>query len=400
VARVGRRRLRSDDVFMETRWFLPAEASPPLEIGGRCVRVVLGGDLWDESGQPGPTGKALGEGADLLVALAASPFARGVLADRLEAGRGCGCRVVYVNACGANDSLIYDGRSFVMDREGRLLALLNGFAEQVLAIELEARREVPVAGEGSRELFEALVCGVRGFAAKNQLAHAFLGLSGGIDSALVAAIAAEALGPESLTALALPGRYTDERSTRSGEELARSLGIGFEVVSLERLHGAAEVCLGEVLDGGVTDENLQARLRAVVLMAHVNRHGGFLLNTSNKTELSLGYGTLYGDTEGALCPIGDLTKLEVQELARWVRQERGVIPSFILERPPSAELRPGQVDPFDYAEVAPRLEELVQLNRTSPALRRSEHKRQQMGVILKVSEKAFGPGRMMPITRR
>ena len=149
-------------------------------------------------------------------------------------------------------------------------------------------------------------------------------------------------------------------------------------------------------EGRLADENLQARLRMVVLMAHVNRHRGFLLNTSNKTEISLGYGTLYGDLAGALAPIADLTKLQVVALARHL----GGVPPFVLERPPSAELAPGQVDPFDYAREAPRLETLVQSHRSDAALRRSEHKRGQFGVVLKVSETAFGSGRLVPITRR
>ncbi|HFD39435.1 MAG TPA: NAD(+) synthase, partial [Anaerolineae bacterium] len=147
-------------------------------------------------------------------------------------------------------------------------------------------------------------------------------------------------------------------------------------------------------------ENVQARLRAMILMAFVNRYGGLLLNTSNKTELSLGYATLYGDMAGGLAPIADLTKPEVVALARWIDAHRCPIPSFILERPPSAELKPGQVDPFDYPTLAPALEALVRQNRSNAALRRSEHKRWQMGVVLKVSEKAFGTGRLIPITRR
>jgi NAD+ synthase (glutamine-hydrolysing) len=172
------------------------------------------------------------------------------------------------------------------------------------------------------------------------------------------------------------------------------------VVELERLHVAAEETLGDLLEAGTTAENVQARLRAMILMSFVNRYGGVLLNTSNKTELALGYGTLYGDMAGTLCPIADVTKPEVVALAHWISSVRGVIPRFILERPPSAELKPDQVDPFDYPEVAPAMERFVQENLSNPALRRSEHKRWQMGVILKVSPKSFGTGRMIPITRR
>jgi NAD+ synthase (glutamine-hydrolysing) len=182
--------------------------------------------------------------------------------------------------------------------------------------------------------------------------------------------------------------------------LAAALGIGFAVIELERLHATAEATLGDLLAKGTAAENVQARLRAMILMAFVNRHGGMLLNTSNKTELALGYSTIYGDMAGGLGPIADLTKPEVVALARWLDARRGIIPPFVLERPPSAELRPDQVDPFDYPRVGPAMERLVRENRSDGALRRSEHKRWQMGVVLKVSPKAFGTGRLIPITRR
>jgi NAD+ synthase (glutamine-hydrolysing) len=166
------------------------------------------------------------------------------------------------------------------------------------------------------------------------------------------------------------------------------------------MHAACEASLSHLVGDGTTAENVQARLRALILMAYVNRYRGMLLNTSNKTEAALGYGTLYGDMAGTLSPIGDLTKVEVAAMARWLHDSRGVIPDFVLERPPSAELKPDQVDPFYYAKVAPAMEALVQANRSNEPLRRSEHKRWQMGVVLKVSEKAFGSGRLIPITRR
>jgi NAD+ synthase (glutamine-hydrolysing) len=205
----------------------------------------------------------------------------------------------------------------------------------------------------------------------------------------------------------MPSRHTDPRSTESARELAASLGIGFEVVPIEPLHAAAEGALAGLLDSGTTDENLQARLRSLVLNAWVNRHGGLLLNTSNKTEISLGYGTLHGDLAGTLSVLGDVIKPEVYAMARWYAAHRGPIPEFILERPPTAELRPGQVDPFDYPVVAPAVEALVRglpshgedAGRWRGMLRASESKRWQHGVILKVSERAFGTGRMVPITR-
>jgi len=232
------------------------------------------------------------------------------------------------------------------------------------------------------------------------LAHAWLGLSGGIDSALVAVIAAEALGAAHVSAVAIPSRYTDPRSVTSAQALADNLGIGLHVTPLEPLHVAAEATLGELLAGGTAAENIQARLRMMILMAFVNQRGGILLNASNKTELALGYGTVYGDLAGILSPIGDLTKTNVVALARWINRERDIIPAFMLDRPPSAELRPHQVDPFDYPTVAPAIERVIQEDRSNPILRRTEHKRWQGGVILKVSARTFGRGRLIPITRK
>jgi NAD+ synthase (glutamine-hydrolysing) len=241
---------------------------------------------------------------------------------------------------------------------------------------------------------------VRDFARKNRLARAVVGASGGVDSSVVCAIAVEALGPDNVLLVAVPSRHTDPRSTDAARALARALGTRFEKVDLERLHMAAEQTLDALLPDGATAENVQARLRMTVLMAFVNREGGFLLNTSNKTELALGYGTLYGDLAGALYVLGDVHKPDVYELARFINRKGEIVPRFAVERPPSAELRPGQVDPFDYDEVAPRIESLLGSHRSDAALRRAEHKRRQAGVILRVSETSFGAGRFVPITRR
>lgn len=403
----AKRLLPTGDVSFEPRWFTPGPALPPVTIAGRRIGFLVGEDLWDEGGD-------VHAPADLrvLVCLAASPYHRSVMEQRRRHARrharDQGCPVLYVNLWGGNDELIFDGRSFALDAEGHLLTQLPGFegAVRVLDFESPSEKDGPIEPADTppeADVYRALVLGVRDFAHKNRLARAFLGLSGGVDSALVAVIAAEALGPERVTAVAMPSRYTDPRSTASAQALARALGIHFEVVALERLHAAAEETLGDLLSSeasGTTAENVQARLRATILMGFVNRHGGLLLNTSNKTESALGYGTLYGDMAGTLCPIGDLTKPQVYDLARWLQATQGGIPPYILKRPPSAELKPDQVDPFDYDEVGPAMERLVQANRSNDALRRSEHKRWQMGVVLKVSAKAFGTGRMMPITRR
>ena len=480
----AKRLLPAYDVFFEPRWFLPGPSLPPTLIAGKRVGFLVCEDLWDEGYDIHPSAELLAAGAEVLVCLAASPYQRQIMEQRLYHARRQRCPVVYVNLCGGNDELIFDGRSFALNQNGDIILQLPGFEEAVCVFELdeemknvrsEPRSDSEVAfhgtpqaaylttntlfsgedelpprshalrgneyldalrlrwrkpnaerpicvpthsassgqarsigtreGDGSPpdtegELYQALVLGARDFVRKNRLERAFVGLSGGIDSALVAVIAAEALGPERVTAIAIPSRYTDPRSTACARELSRNLGIHFKVVELESLHAAAEETLTDLLNGGTTAENLQARLRAMILMGFVNRYGGILLNTSNKTELALGYATIYGDMAGALCPIADLTKPEVVALARWIDSRRSVIPSFILERPPSAELRPDQVDPFDYPKIAPTMETLVRENRSDRALRRSEHKRWQMGLVLKVSPKAFGSGRLIPITRR
>jgi NAD+ synthase (glutamine-hydrolysing) len=405
----AKRLLPTGDVSFEPRWFEAGPSLPPTTVAGKSIGFLVGDDLYDEGHETHPPAELIANGADLLVCIAASPYHRQIVRQRLFHARRHHSTLVYVNLCGGSDELVYDGHSFVVDEDGHVVARLAGFEEEVRVVDLEklaprrrqskARSTEPTDGEPEEEIYRALVLGVRDFARKNRLERAFLGLSGGVDSAVVAAVAAEALGPDRVTAVAIPSRYTDPRSTACAQELAQALGIHFEVVDLERLHAAAEQTLDGLLEGGTAAENVQARLRAMILMGFVNRYGGLLLNTSNKTESALGYGTLYGDMAGTLCPIADLTKPQVYALAHWIHNSRGVIPQYTLDRPPSAELRPDQVDPFDYDEVAPAMERLVRENRSNLALRRSEHKRWQMGVVLKVSQKSFGSGRMMPITR-
>jgi NAD+ synthase (glutamine-hydrolysing) len=397
----GKRLLPTYDVFYESRWFLPGPNLPPLDIVGKRVGVLIGQDLFDEGYPIHPPRDLIDAGADLLVCLAASPYSHEIMSRRLHHGRRAGCALAYVNLCGANDELIFDGHSYALDSQGQVITQLAGFEEQVLIADLERDRPVHfVPGIKEEETYKALVLGIYDFMHKNGLKRAFLGLSGGVDSAVVAVLAADAIGPERVTAVTIPSRYTDPRSTSSARGLATTLGINLEVMELETLHEAAEKTLGDMLKRGTTGENVQPRLRTMILMSYVNWYGGLLLNTSNKTELSLGYSTMYGDTAGTLCPIADLTKPEVYNLAHWIQNKHGVIPSFTLERLPTAELKPDQVDPFDYPVVAPEMEHIIQENRSNPALRNSEHKRWQMGVVLKVSPKAFGIGRMIPITRR
>ena len=395
------------DVFYEPRWFVAGtESLPPVEIAGRKVGVIICEDMWDEEYPVHPGTELKQMGAEMLVCISASPYRRGAGEGRVYHAKRQGLPIAFVNLVGANDEVIFDGGSFWMD--GERVEEVRRFEEGILFLntkDTKATKEKSGENNGEEELFHAIVLGVRDFARKNGIMRAVIGLSGGIDSSVVAVIAAEALGAANVTGVAIPSRYTDARSTESARELASALGIGFEVIELEKMHLATESVLGPERSEGVGGENIQARLRMIVLMSIVNQRGGFLLNTSNKTELTLGYGTLYGDLAGTLSPLGDVTKPEVYALARWInsdgrKRKAEVIPQFVMERKPSAELMEGQVDPFDYDAVAPEVEKLVRTNQSNPMMRAAEHKRWQAGVILKVSEKSFGRGRMMPITRK
>ena len=436
VAHVAKRLLPVYDVFYEPRWFVPGPIGKPLQWGRHQLGVLICEDLWDDAYAVHPAAELRAAGADLLICLSASPYRQGVLGQRrLHAARAAalGAPVVYVNAVGAQDELIFDGGSFVLSATGDRVHALPCFAEAVQICDVDAllRGALPPCPAADlpreEEILRALSLGVRDFCRKNGVRRAFVGLSGGIDSALVLCIAVRALGADAVTALTLPSRYNDPRSTQEAKALCHALGVHCEEISIDPLLSACEAQLRPGLDRALgrpadssphddtTFENVQARLRALVLMAYVNRRGGILLNTSNKTELSVGYSTLYGDMSGALGVIADLTKPDVYALCRHINATApsgaGPIPSFILDRPPSAELRPDQVDPFDYDRESPPIEALVQnqpprdgahatdLARYRRLLRGAEHKRWQFGIALKVSERAFGTGRMMPVTR-
>ncbi len=402
----AKRLLPAYDVFHEPRWFAPGGFFPPIEIQKQRVGILICEDLWDEGYPIHPAEELKAAGAEIVVCLAASPYRQGVMEQRLFHAKRSGLPIVFVNAVGANDELIFDGRSFALVGEG--VTFLPGFEEVVRVVDVrkvetgppEHKSQITNYQAPIAELAQALTLGLRDFARKNGMKRAVLGLSGGIDSSLAAVLAVNALGAENVLGVAIPSRYTNQKSTQSAQELCEKLGCRFEIVPLEPLHAATEQSLSHLITKSPnhTMENAQARLRMVVLMAYVNQFGGFLLNTSNKTELTVGYSTLYGDLAGTLCPLGDLTKPQVYELARQVG--RDVIPPFVFERLPSAELRPEQVDPFDYETFSPQMEALVQANQSDRAMRGAEHKRWQAGIVLKVSEKSFGTGRLMPVTRR
>ncbi len=450
-----KRLLPTYDVFDERRYFLAGEepALLALEHGGRSWRLGLTicEDLWVEepsrsrrNGEADPIGDLASLRLDLLLNLSASPFGRhkGAVRRRLAARAAArvGAPVIYLNQVGGNDELVFDGASFVLDGSGRPLLRLACAAEDLAFWEplpASAPAAVPVAAEEPgpwEQLLRVLVLGVRDYAAKCGFQRALLGLSGGIDSALVAVIAAAALGPERVEVLRMPSPFSSSGSLADAAALAERLGLSCCTLPIaplmEAFAAALPPALGEA-PKGVTEENLQSRIRGTLLMAVANQKGGLLLSTGNKSELAVGYCTLYGDMNGGLAVIGDLYKTTVFGLCEWIDSEasapcraalglpaRGeLIGAAIRTKPPSAELRPDQRDSDslpDYAVLDPILkacieeqrlpEELVAqgadpelVRRVARLLRVAEFKRRQAAPSLKVSARAFGSGWRMPI---
>ncbi|WP_216901594.1 NAD+ synthase [Synechococcus sp. CCY 9618] len=444
-----KRLLPSYDVFDERRYFRPGGAPAVLELahGDRCWRLGLTicEDLWVVEGQGpvevDPIGDLVSHRIDLLLNLSASPFGRqkGQVRQRLAARAAVrlGAPVVYLNQVGGNDELVFDGASFVLDGAGRPLLRLACAAEDLALWDAAAPGPAAaVAAEPDpwEQLLRVLVLGVRDYAAKCGFRRALLGLSGGIDSALVAVIAAAALGPEQVDVLRMPSPFSSAGSLDDAAALAERLGLASCTLPIAPLMEAFAASLPPALGGpptGVTEENLQSRIRGTLLMALANQHGGLLLSTGNKSELAVGYCTLYGDMNGGLAVIGDLYKTTVFGLCDWIdgpasapcRTALGLPPhgeligAAIRTKPPSAELRPDQRDSDslpDYAVLDPLLKALIEQLRTpeelvaegaDPALvarvarllRGAEFKRRQAAPALKVSGRAFGSGWRMPI---
>lgn len=417
------------DVFDEHRYFEPAGTLTVATVAGKRVGVTICEDAWNDATPlyaRDPMGELCAAGCDFLVNLSASPFTiekRGLRA-RLFAShaRKWGRPVLFVNQVGGQDELIFDGHSLAFDATGALIAEGSEFAEDLVLVDLETLHGDQHAAVSSDDdaALKALVLGTRDYARRTGFSQAVLGLSGGIDSSLVAAIAAQALGPENVLGVSLPSRFSSRESLEDAEALARNLGIQYRVLSIDEvfqsfLHLFAPVFLGRAPD--VTEENLQARIRGTTLMALSNKFGMLLLTTGNKSELGVGYCTLYGDMSGGLAVVGDVPKMLVYRLADCVNRERAVIPHRVFTKPPSAELRPNQTDQDTlppYALLDSLLEAHVEQGKdlaellaegfdasvAEDVVRRAygfEYKRWQMPPGLKITSKAFGGGRRMPI---
>ena len=435
VHRFNKTLLPTYDVFDEARYFEPASWIEVFVFQGKRIGLTICEDIWnDEDFWPerlyrrDPVKELTEQGIDLLVNLSASPWHRGKELTRLKmlqrVARDEKLPLVQVNTVGANDELIFDGHSVALNRSGGLLALGKGFEEETLVVDLEKGEEKQLEPAGSEECLGAgLALGIRDYVQKCGFKSVVIGLSGGIDSAVTAVLAVEALGKENVMGVAMPSRFSSEGSLKDAESLARNLGIRYEVLGIENAFHAMEKQLLHVfanLPRNEAEENIQSRLRGVTLMALSNKFGSLVLTTGNKSEMSVGYCTLYGDMCGALAPIADLWKTEVYSLARWMNREREVIPSDSITKPPSAELRPDQKDqdslpPYEVldqildAYVVQNLskEEIVGLGHSrelvNDVIRRvifSEYKRRQAAPALKVSTLAFGMGRRIPVAQR
>lgn len=428
--------LPSYDVFEEDRYFEPGETVCPFEFKGRRLGITICEDIWnDEDFWPtrlyrrDPVKEVITQGADLIINISASPWHVGKEMTRLamlkRVAKDERVPVVQVNLVGGNDELIFDGQSVVLNGRGEVVTLGKAFTEEVIVAEVDAPAQIrqidspPV----EHQLFEALQLGLRDYVSKCGFKSVVIGLSGGIDSAVTAVLAAAALGPENVLGVSMPGPYSSLASRTDAEQLAKNLGIRFEVLPITAAFEAVTRQLADVFAGkepDVTEENIQSRLRALTLMALSNKLGSLVLTTGNKSELAVGYCTLYGDMCGALAVIGDLFKTQVYKLARWINSQRPVIPENSIARPPSAELRPNQTDqdslpPYDvldgilqlYVERDLPKDEIIRLgfdpqvvNDVINRVTFSEFKRRQAAPVLRVSPRAFGIGRRLPIAQR
>ena len=428
------------DVFDEDRYFEPAKKTGPFVFNGQKIGITICEDIWnDEDFWPDrlyrrdPVRELISQGAEMILNLSASPWCDGKEKTRLEmlrrVARDEKIPLAQVNAVGANDELIFDGHSVALDAHGEILALGKGFAEDILVVDLKSASGI--THHASRVLFppreellfSALSLGIRDYVHKCGFNSVLLGLSGGIDSALIAVIAADALGAANVLGVAMPARHSSAGSLTDAEKLAKNLGSRYEVLPIEPVFNAVEAQLQKVFAGtkpNETEENIQSRLRGLTLMALSNKFGGLVLTTGNKSEMAVGYCTLYGDMNGALAPIADVLKTDVYKIARWVNRGREIIPAASITKPPSAELRPGQKDqdslpPYEIldaildlyvvknlgkAEIISHGFDAAVVNDVVNKINFSEYKRRQAAPGLKVSPRAFGMGRRIPVAQK
>lgn len=416
LGHVDKQYLPSYDVYCEKRHFTPGEGTSVHSFRGVTLGINICEDLWIDDG---PTDLQASLGADWIINLSASPFYRGkpAIRHRLAARRTRENSVglIYANLVGGQDEVVFDGSSFVVDSHGKPIFQAPSFQEGLFVLDLDPAK--PLHSEQSTDIAEvrkALVLGVKDYVRKNGFEQVIIGVSGGIDSAVVAALATEALGPGNVLCIYMPSEFSSNESLEDARAVSENLGARFQIIEIAEAHQALRDSLPDSATG-LVDENLQPRIRGTLLMALANQHHGLVLCPGNKSEIAIGYNTLYGDTVGALAPIADLYKGQVYELATLYGQ---LIPERIRTKPPSAELRPDQRDDDDlppYAVLDPILEQILETNASKKQLleqgfdvavindiqrriRVNEHKRRQLPPGIKISAKAFGSGRRIPLT--
>ena len=422
------------DVFDEYRYFEPATQFSCIDFKGTRIALTICEDLWNINNNPlyvsNPMDVLINESPDIMINIAASPFSyqhdderRAVLSDNAKKYN---LPLLYVNQVGAQTEIIFDGGSMVFDSKGNLLHEMPYFNEHLSVYQLldnkiqgfspEEHQPVPDIAQ----IHDALILGIKDYFSKSGFSKAVLGLSGGIDSAIVCALACRALGPENVMAVLMPSKYSSDHSIKDALDLVEHFGCKHEIIPIAEAADAFDSMMSKAFTGlsfNLTEENIQARSRGIVVMAMSNKFGYILLNTSNKSECAVGYGTLYGDMCGAIGVIGDVYKTQIYELAHYINKDGEVIPENTIVKPPSAELRPGQKDSDslpDYDTLDAILYQFIELKKSSAAIialgydealvRRiikmvnaAEFKRYQTPPILRVSPKAFGMGRRMPI---
>jgi len=423
------------DVFDEVRYFTPAKENLPvdLEINGKKFKIGIEicEDLWDKNYNTKITDILYDNGAQFVINISASPFTDTKFETRMrlikEKVKKFRKPFIYANMVGSNSEVVFDGNSVAMDSDGKVIGWGKEFEETLEIFEITTEdwsgkeKEIKFSTRIER-IYNALVVGIKDYLNKTGFYKAVVGVSGGIDSAVVISLAVEALGTDNVLGVMMPSKYTSVQSMGDAKTLVKNLGVKSYIIPIDQIFQAYNSTFTEIFAGlpeDITEENIQARIRGNILMAISNKLGYLVLSTGNKTELALGYCTIYGDLSGGLAVISDVSKLDVYELANYynVLKGRVVIPESILTKKPTAELKFGQVDPFDYKIVSPLVDEIINNNRTIEELikmgypgelvidtarriRRAEYKRRQAPPGIKITEKAFGIGRRFPIINK
>lgn len=421
------------DVFFENRYFSTGRKREVIKFEGVNLGIEICEDLWDENYPIKVSEDLIKKGADLLINISGSPFYMGKIFDRQHLIKRVSgtykVPFIYVNTVGSQDGydgeLVFDGQSMVFNKFGQLIRLGKEFEEELFFINLnsllsEAKQEVTLPDDSIRQLYQALVLGIKDYFRRTNFKRAFIGVSGGVDSAVVCALTVEALERDNVTAVMMPSKFTSRKSINDAKRLVSNLGIKMEIIPINKLFDEFIRTLEDYfknLPVDVTEENIQARIRGMILMAHANKFNGLVISTANKTETALGYTTLYGDMCGAIAPLADVSKLRVYDLAKFINEKEKIIPESIIKKIPSAELRENQTDEdslgASYKVISPLVDQLIENMSTSKDLskkypgkivkyisnliNKNEYKRRQAAPAVKVTKKSFGIGRRIPI---